>query len=441
MPSRVLQGWLAGEEVNRGRERAGMQNAAGAVGILGALQQQAMQRQAAEQQGLLKQALATGDIDTVAKIDPRAAATLSQLLDAKRQQQFFAPENVAKYSTPGRPEYALPEDVAGPVQAAEPAQVNLPAFAQAGVMRGVPGMEPLLNHLTAAQLRQAQLEQMASDKQAGRDQRTDEAAWRSQEAERARQEQHANRLALLQAAQAGRAPPAPQPLEAVIGTDGKPVLVPRNEAIGRTPATRNVQTPRALPVQALRLQQEALDAIGTSRGINADMSSISQQIDTGKLNLGLVQNVGGEIRNRLGVSNEQSRNLASFKATLEKMRNDSLRLNKGVQTEGDSVRAWNELVKNINDPEVVKQRLTEIQLINQRAAELRTQDVNVIRENFGQPPIDLAPYQNQPPAVGANRGRIQRPNSTTPAQPTPPAGAAPAQSILDQADAILGGGR
>lgn len=205
---------------------------------------------------------------------------------------------------------------------------------------------------------------------------------------------------------------ASEPLEAVMGTDGKPVLVPRSQAVNRTPATRNTNPPRALPASALRMQQEALDGIGTASSIGSDIASIEKQIDEGKLNLSLLQNVAGEVRNRIGVSDEQSRNFASFKATLEKMRNDSLRLNKGVQTEGDSVRAWNELVKNINDKDVVKQRLQEIQLINQRAAELRANDVNVIRENFGQPPLDISRYQNQPATVGANRGQIQRPSGS-----------------------------
>lgn len=159
-----------------------------------------------------------------------------------------------------------------------------------------------------------------------------------------------------------------------------------------------------LPTPALKMQQEALDAIGTSAAIKSDIGSIRSQIDSGKLKLGLLSNLAGEAKNRIGMSDENSRNLASFKATLEKMRNDSLRLNKGVQTEGDSVRAWNELIANINDPEVVKQRLSEIEAINERGVNLQRLNVDTIRQNFGAGPLETDEFTKQPAVVGGNKG-------------------------------------
>lgn len=158
-------------------------------------------------------------------------------------------------------------------------------------------------------------------------------------------------------------------------------------------------TPK-LPTRALQMQQEELDAIGTSSTINADLSAIGRQVESGKLDLGLVSNLTAKAKNYVGASDESSRNLASFQATLEKLRNDSLRLNKGVQTEGDSARAWNELLTNINDRDVVKQRLGEIQKINQRAANLRQMNVDGIRANYGMEPMDTSGYRAQPAAVG-----------------------------------------
>lgn len=162
-------------------------------------------------------------------------------------------------------------------------------------------------------------------------------------------------------------------------------------------------TPK-LPTSALKMQQEELDAIGTSGSINADLGALEKQIDSGKLQLGPVNNLLAKGKNLIGASDEASRNLASFQSTLEKLRNDSLRLNKGVQTEGDAQRAWNELVSNINDPKVVKQRLGEIQKINERAANLRRMNVDNIRANFGVEPMDVGAYKNQPAAVGGGGG-------------------------------------
>lgn len=165
-------------------------------------------------------------------------------------------------------------------------------------------------------------------------------------------------------------------------------------------ARREQKNVPKLPTSALKMQGEELDAIGTASSINADLGAIGQQVTTGDLQLGPVKNLMAKAKNMAGVSDAQSRNLASFQATLEKLRNDTLRLNKGVQTEGDAVRAWNELLANINDPKLVSQRIGEIQKINERAANLRKMNVDVIRSNFGVEPMDTSGYQNQPAAVG-----------------------------------------
>lgn len=170
------------------------------------------------------------------------------------------------------------------------------------------------------------------------------------------------------------------------------------------------QPAKPLPTQAIKLQNEELDTIGTLEGINADLGNIEKQIDTGKLPLGPVENIKSKVKNYVGMSDEGSRNFSSFKSTLEKQRNDSLRLNKGVQTEGDAVRAWNELFTNINDPNLVKQRLGEIKKINERGADLKKMNIDQIRANYGAPPLDYSGYENRPAAIGAgqNQGAPRR---------------------------------
>ena len=178
----------------------------------------------------------------------------------------------------------------------------------------------------------------------------------------------------------------------------------RRMIAGMMDARREQKNVPKLPTSALKMQQEELDAVGTSASINADLAAMGQQIDSGKLQLGPVNNLLAKGKNLIGASDESSRNLATFQSTLEKLRNDSLRLNKGVQTEGDAQRAWNEMIANINDPKVVKQRLGEIQKINERAANLRKMNVENIRQNFGVEPLDTGGYQNQPAAVGGGGG-------------------------------------
>jgi hypothetical protein len=71
-----------------------------------------------------------------------------------------------------------------------------------------------------------------------------------------------------------------------------------------------------------------------------------------------------------------------------------------VQTEGDAVRAWNELMDNINDPKMVSQRLQEISSINDRAANIHGLNVDTIRKNYGLDSMDTTGYSSQPAAVG-----------------------------------------
>ncbi len=183
------------------------------------------------------------------------------------------------------------------------------------------------------------------------------------------------------------------------------------------------QPAKPLPTAALKMQQEELDAIGTAGGINADLAAVEQQIQSKKLNLGLVNNAVGTARNYVGLSDENSKNLASFRAKLEGLRNSSLQLNKGVQTDGDAQRAWNELITNINDPGVVMQRIGEIRALNERAATLRRMNVDMVRNNYGLPPLDTEQRFNQPAVVGAS------PPAPRAAAPGGPAASAPDRRV------------
>ena len=74
------------------------------------------------------------------------------------------------------------------------------------------------------------------------------------------------------------------------------------------------------------------------------------------------------------------------------------------------MRAWNELLANKNDHEVVKQRLAEIRAINRRGAELQKHNIDVLRQNYGAEPLDTTPQSSVAPAVGAGRGTQAAPS-------------------------------
>jgi hypothetical protein len=146
-------------------------------------------------------------------------------------------------------------------------------------------------------------------------------------------------------------------------------------------------------------QQDAIiDRMTIAKSTQSDLSALRQKIESGQLNFGPVRNLINEGRNLAGASNEESRNFASFRSSLEKLRNDSLRLNTGVQTDGDAQRAWNELFQSINDTGLVLQRLKEIEAINARAEQLQAYRLQVLRENFGAGALSLPPVAPAIPA-------------------------------------------
>lgn len=184
---------------------------------------------------------------------------------------------------------------------------------------------------------------------------------------------------------------------------------------------KGVNPEKPLPVPAVKLQNELIGEIGSLAGINADLGGIAQQVEAGELTLGPVQNYMSDLKNKTGIGvDDNSRRYQSFVATLEKLRNDSLRLNKGVQTEGDAVRAWNELMANTKDPVYVAARIKEIQAINQRASILKRQQNDLMRSNYGYEPMDYSQYTGVGSAIGAgNRApaaRTQPPTSAIEAE-------------------------
>lgn len=177
----------------------------------------------------------------------------------------------------------------------------------------------------------------------------------------------------------------------------------------RIAAGQNRVQQRPMPPAALRMQNEELDAIGSAASINADLGAIRQQIEGGEFDLGPVTNLKYQAQNLAGASSPESRKYATLKSTLEAQRNASLRLNKGVQTEGDAVRAWNEILTNLNDPKLVQNRLSEVEALNKRASDLRRLNVDQIRTNYGLEPLDVSGYQDVRPSVGAGGGSLPSP--------------------------------
>ena len=194
--------------------------------------------------------------------------------------------------------------------------------------------------------------------------------------------------------------------------DGSPNTAYQNYEMTKKGENEAGYSTKPLPTTALKLQNETLDKLSIANNNNVKLKEFESKISNGELDLGLFSNIAGNVRNRAGMSNESSRNLTSFKSSIEKLRNDSLRLNTGVQTDGDAQRAWNELFESINDKDVVLQRLKEIQEINARGADLQKLQVENIRSNYNAAPIDFNKYEAAP-AKPAKPATLAKPKAGT----------------------------
>ncbi len=218
------------------------------------------------------------------------------------------------------------------------------------------------------------------------------------------------------------------------GPDGQTQTVPMPTRIapGQTLPDPIKPPSKTLPAGAIKMQQEMLDQVASSNSIENQLTRAQQQLQSGQLSLSPTGNLIGGGLNAMGMSTANSRNLASFRSTLEKLRNDSLRLNSGVQTEGDAQRAWNELVSNINDQKLVEQRLAEIIEINRRGAQLKRAQIDLLRNQYGVEPLPDADFARATGAVSAQQAPAAPSTATRPAKTAAP-GSAPV-TVRNDAD-------
>ncbi len=168
---------------------------------------------------------------------------------------------------------------------------------------------------------------------------------------------------------------------------------------GPAASTQPSAPPKPMPASVAKLQNDELNAIGTFSGVNADVDTLISQIDSGKLDTSLLSRGEAWLKNNTNSSDEGSRNLATLDSNLNKLRNAVLLLNKGVQTEGDAQRAMDEIINSKNDTALVRKRLEDLKIINQRAVDLRKASIDTVRQDYNHPAMDYSKFENQPSSV------------------------------------------
>lgn len=154
----------------------------------------------------------------------------------------------------------------------------------------------------------------------------------------------------------------------------------RRMVIGREGAAAGA---KPMPAAALRMVTDANSALKEAGTVNDTLARIRQEIASDQLSLGPVRNIANQARIASGMGNEESTRFATLMTSLRGLQNAALRLNKGVQTEGDAQRIWQELLGNLNDEQAVLANIDRLMQLNQRAVELHEGNLELVNENYG----------------------------------------------------------
>lgn len=265
-----LAGYLQGQQLNNQNQAAELQQATGTLGILQKLQEQ-------HDAQALKGALATGDIDAVARINPQMAGILSRLQTEKtardqsaREQAVFSPENIARNTSAGSPAIPSPTDIQGnpldgPARPAIPGQINVDALRMQAATTGPKGLEAYSTHVAQENQRRDNLQQQLTlAKQRSEDQRL------------SRQEQIQAREDMIRLTASLR--PQPQePMLPVQQQDGSVVYMPRSQAAGQKVGGRISNTNLTTQVQQLGKDFEKA-GLSSSIAVAEDASKITPEL-------------------------------------------------------------------------------------------------------------------------------------------------------------------
>lgn len=141
--------------------------------------------------------------------------------------------------------------------------------------------------------------------------------------------------------------------------------------------------PRPLP-DAIRKDNEADEmAIGEREAVVARVDNAIALIQNGMINLDPASRASAWVRNNTGNSSPQSQAQAELRRTVESLRNSILNDATGPQTDGDSLRALNQIIQGWGDEQVVMQGLQEYRDIQARKTATQRQIMQQRAAQYG----------------------------------------------------------
>lgn len=161
-------------------------------------------------------------------------------------------------------------------------------------------------------------------------------------------------------------------------------------------------TTKVMPPATAALIQKDIDTLGSLKFTTSEVKSVLSDLKTGTLKLGLKNNFVNSFKTLSSSSTEGSRAYTRFNAVLEGLRNQSLRLNTGVQTEGDAVRALNEFMANYSryDTKTAVEQLDRVVQKFEAAEQSKRDVIKRTANRYGEDISDLLPTTIYSPSSG-----------------------------------------
>lgn len=160
---------------------------------------------------------------------------------------------------------------------------------------------------------------------------------------------------------------------------------------------------KPMPIGAVREDMAIEDALGVSENVFRIAQKHLSRIAAGELEMGPMAAAGAAMRTKLNNTNANDVKYNELVADRTKIVNDSLILNKGVQTEGDAQRAVTAMM-NANDIKTTVAALKRLVEVNKRGVALQQRKRQLLRANYGRQAEQQAP---QPAAGGVLRWNPQ----------------------------------
>ena len=179
---------------------------------------------------------------------------------------------------------------------------------------------------------------------------------------------------------------------------GEQKIVPNEEIIKYQKEMKALTKTEKKPVRmssvAFKAEEEDFAALDTNANINQDIEKFSALLESGEMTLSAFDKPADFLATTFGYADEVNANRSDFRTFVKKLVLDSLRLNKGTQTEGDAQRATDAIFENINDENAVLRRLNELKRINERALANKKRSINRRRVNEGVDVFDFSTYND-----------------------------------------------